>query len=374
VFSQGPFSEKPTTGFEPSGGWFVDQKENLYRRLRPLIFRLPPETAHGVTLTLLRAAGALSPVRGLVQAMFRPAAPGPQVRAFGLTFQNPVGLAAGYDKDGLGWRGLALLGFGHLEVGTVTPLPQAGNPRPRVFRLVEDQAVINRMGFPSRGAAFLARRLSGARPPGLVFGVNIGKNKDTPLEEATADYLALLRTFAPLTDYLAINVSSPNTPGLRSLQTRRALEGLLTPLDAARRQESGRLGKTLPLLVKLAPDLSSEELDGALEAIAATAMDGVIVSNTTLRREGLQSARAGEMGGLSGAPLRQRNTEIVREVIRRTGSRLPVVASGGIMEPADVLEKLEAGAVLVQLYTGLIYHGPALVREILNLPALGAAP
>jgi dihydroorotate dehydrogenase len=346
----------------------------LYHRLRPLIFRLPPETAHGFTLTLLRMSGAFPPARGLLQAMFRPVAPGPEVRTFGLTFQNPVGLAAGYDKDGLGWRGLALLGFGHVEVGTVTPLPQPGNPRPRVFRLVQDDAVINHMGFPSRGGAFLAGRLSGTRPPGLVLGVNIGKNKDTPLEEAAADYLALLRTFAPLADYLAINVSSPNTPGLRSLQTRRALEGLLAPLDAARRQESGRLGKPLPLLVKLAPDLSSEELDGALEAIAATAMDGVIVSNTTLRREGLRSARAAETGGLSGAPLRQRNTEIVREVVRRTGSRLPVVASGGIMEPADVVEKLEAGAVLVQLYTGLIYHGPALVREILNLPALGPAP
>jgi dihydroorotate dehydrogenase len=248
----------------------------------------------------------------------------------------------------------------------VTPLPQPGNPRPRVFRLVEDEAVINRMGFPGRGGAFLTRRLAGARPAGLVLGVNIGKNKDTLLEEAVSDYLSLLRVFAPLADYLAVNVSSPNTPGLRSLQTRRALEQLLTPLEAARREEAGRLGKPLPLLVKLAPDLGSDELDGALEAITAAGMDGVIVSNTTLRREGLRSARAVETGGLSGAPLRPPNTALVREVVRRTGGRLPVIASGGVMRPADALQKLDAGAVLVQLYTGLIYAGPGLVKQVLE--------
>jgi dihydroorotate dehydrogenase len=340
--------------------------DDLYHRLRPLIFRLSPERAHTLTIALLRVAGALPPARRLVRALFRSSAAGPEVHAFGLTFPNPVGLAAGYDKDGLGWRGLALLGFGHLELGTVTPLPQPGNPRPRVFRLVEDEAVINRMGFPGRGAAFLAGRLSGARPPGLVLGVNIGKNKDTSLEGAAGDYLSLLRDFAPLADYLAINVSSPNTPGLRSLQARQALEQLLSPLDAARREAAGRLGKTVPLLVKLAPDLGFGELDGALEAITACGMDGVIVSNTTLRREGLRSARALESGGLSGAPLRRLNTELIREVVRRTGGRLPVVASGGIMRPVDAREKLDAGATLVQLYTGLIYAGPGLVKRVLE--------
>jgi dihydroorotate dehydrogenase len=344
-------------------------EESLYHRLRPLIFRLSPEGAHGVTLALLRLAGALPPARGLLRRAFRPGTPGPAVHAFGLTFPNPVGLAAGYDKDGLGWRGLALLGFGHLELGTVTPLPQPGNPRPRVFRLVDDQAVINRMGFPGRGAAFLAQRLSGARPPGLVLGVNIGKNKATPLEEAAGDYLSLLRTFAPLADYLAVNVSSPNTPGLRSLQARQALGQLLTPLSAARREEADRLDKPLPLLVKLAPDLSSDELDGALDAITAAGMDGVIVSNTTLRREGLRSARAAESGGLSGAPIRSHNTALIREVVRRTGGRLPVVASGGVMRPADAREKLDAGAKLVQLYTGLIYYGPSLAAQTLRLLA-----
>jgi dihydroorotate dehydrogenase len=343
--------------------------DSLYHRLRPLIFRLSPEAAHGVTLALLRAGAAVPPARGLLRQAFRRGVSGPEVHALGLTFPNPVGLAAGYDKDGLGWRGLATLGFGHLELGTVTLLPQPGNPRPRVFRLVEDGAVINRMGFPGRGAAFLAQRLSGARPPGLVIGVNIGKNKDTPLEAAAGDYLSLLRVFAPLADYLAVNVSSPNTPGLRSLQARQALERLLTPLSAARREEAVRLDKPLPILVKLAPDLSSDELDGALHAIMDAGMDGVIVSNTTLRREGLQSARAAESGGLSGAPIRNLNTALIREVVRRSGGRLPVVASGGIMAPADALEKLDAGAVLVQLYTGLIYNGPGLVGQILKLLA-----
>jgi dihydroorotate dehydrogenase len=275
-------------------------------------------------------------------------------------------LAAGYDKDGLGWRGLATLGFGHLELGTVTPRPQPGNSGPRVFRLVEDRAVINRMGFPNRGAEFMVRRLQGSRPEGLILGVNIGKNKDTPMENAAEDYLALVRTFAPLADYLAINVSSPNTPDLRSLQARQALEPLLRALDAERRVRVRALGRPLPLLVKLAPDLTSDGLDGALAAILITGMDGVITSNTTLAREGVTSGVAREVGGLSGAPLRKRNTHLVREVARRTNGRLAIVASGGIMHPEDALEKLAAGATLVQLYTGLIYAGPGLVRRVVE--------
>lgn len=338
----------------------------LYDLLRPLIFRMTPETAHHVTLALLRAGGAVAPARWLLREAFRPAVAGNPVRAFGLTFPNPVGLAAGYDKDGLGWRGLATLGFGHIEVGTVTPRPQAGNPGPRVFRLVDDRAVINRMGFPNRGAAFMARRLGGKRTGGLILGVNIGKNLTTSLEHAGEDYLSLVQTFAPLADYLAINVSSPNTPGLRTLQTRSALEALLRPLDVERRVQSQRLGRHVPLLVKLAPDLTSDELDGALDAILAAGIDGVITSNTTLSRTGLTSPLAGESGGMSGAPARQRNTQIVREVVRYTGGRLPVIASGGIMGRSDAQEKLDAGATLVQLYTGLIYEGPGLVREIVE--------
>jgi dihydroorotate dehydrogenase len=338
----------------------------LYGFLQPWIFRMQPETAHHVTLALLRMGGAVAPARWLLKGAFRPAAVERSVQACGLTFPNRVGLAAGYDKDGLGWRGLATLGFGHIEVGTVTPRPQAGNPGPRVFRLVEDRAVINRMGFPNRGAEFVARRLQGKRPGGLILGVNIGKNLTTSLEHAGEDYLSLVQTFASLADYLAINVSSPNTPGLRSLQTRKALEALLRPLDAERRVQSAALRRHVPLLVKLAPDLNSDDLDGALEALLATAIDGVITSNTTLSRHGLTSALASESGGMSGAPAQQRNTQIVRDVVQRTGGRLTVIASGGIMSPDDAQEKLDAGATLVQLYTGLIYEGPALVKTILN--------
>jgi dihydroorotate dehydrogenase len=327
---------------------------------------MTPEQAHTSTIAGLRLAGSNPLGRALLRLMFRPKINGPAVEAFGLKFSNPLGMAAGYDKDGFGWRGLAGLGFSHIEVGTVTPRAQPGNPRPRLFRLVQDKAVINRMGFNNRGAQFLAGRLAGKRPEGLVLGVNIGKNKDTPLEKAVEDYLSLTRTFAPLADYLAVNVSSPNTPGLRSLQTRQALEGILLPLAAERRAQIRQLDKPLPILVKLAPDMTEDELDGALEAVESAGMDGLIISNTTIGREGLTSAMAKETGGMSGAPLNEKNTRLVRRVVQRCGGRLPVVASGGVMSAADAQAKLDAGAVLVQLYTGLIYEGPGLVCEILN--------
>lgn len=337
----------------------------MYPFLRSLLFRLPPETAHALTLQAIRLAGNLPPVNAVVRAIFR--APQQPVQAFGLTFPNPVGLAAGYDKDGLGWRGLAGLGFGHIEIGTVTPRPQPGNPQPRLFRLIEEQGVINRMGFPGLGAAVAARQLAGKRrPAGLVVGVNIGKNKDTPLEEAAGDYLSLVDTFAPLADYLAVNVSSPNTPGLRKLQGGEALRALLGELAAKRQEQGTRLGRRVPLLVKLAPDLSSEELDQALDAILSTGMDGVIATNTTIGREGLRSPLAAETGGLSGAPLRERSTAMIATISRRTAGKLPVIGVGGIASTADARQKLDAGAVLVQLYTGLIYQGPALVKQILN--------
>jgi dihydroorotate dehydrogenase len=336
----------------------------MYFLLRSLLFRLDPEQAHRLTLSLIGLAGRLPPVRAFLSAWFR--GPDRPVQAFGLTFRNPVGLAAGYDKDGLGWRGLACLGFGHIEVGTVTPRPQPGNPRPRLFRLVAERAVINRMGFPGRGAAFVARQLPPVRRPSpLVLGVNIGKNKDTSFEAAAQDYLSLLTTFAPLADYLAINVSSPNTVGLRRLQARGVLEQLLTALADQRRLEVERLGRPAPLLVKLAPDLTDAELDDALQAILSTGMDGVIATNTTIDRQGLRSPLAGETGGLSGAPLHQRSTEMVRQIYRRTQGRLPIVGVGGVAGAAEAREKLEAGASLVQLYTGLIYVGPGLIRQIL---------
>ncbi len=419
----------------------------MYRILRPLIFGLNPESAHSLTLRLLQLVGAVAPLRALVQAVY--AGPARPVEAFGLRFRNPVGLAAGYDKDGLAWRGLAALGFGHIEIGTVTPKPQPGNPKPRLFRLPQDRALINRLGFPGRGADFVARRLAGGRPPGLVLGVNIGKNKDTPIEAAAGDYVSLLRTFAPLADYLAVNVSSPNTLGLRRLQARAALEGLLAELEHARASyastsdvrpstapaapvllrdrtsfassnlpldpsashrdkpsihrhrsaplETGVGRGTLhsahgtlhsahgtlhpahgtlhpahgtlhpiPLLVKLSPDLTESELDDALEAIVRSHMDGVIASNTTITREGLRSPLAAEGGGLSGAPLAEKSTAMVARIVRRLDGALPVVAVGGVIGPQEASAKLDVGAALVQVYTGLIYAGPGLVKAILE--------
>lgn len=338
----------------------------MYKSLRPLIFMNDPERAHHATINLLALGGSLALGRGIIRAMFPIPQNGPEVKAFGLTFANPLGMAAGYDKEGTAWRGLACLGFGHIEVGTVTPLPQPGNPKPRVFRLVEDEAVINRMGFPGSGAEVMLRHLDHPKPKGLVLGVNIGKNKSTPLESAAEDYVTLVRAFASKADYLAVNISSPNTPGLRNLQKRAALEALLQPIAAERSAQVTALNKLVPVLVKLAPDLSDEELDAALEAVLSAGMDGVIIGNTTLRHEGLTSSHLGQEGGLSGSPLNDLNTAMIRKVYARTAGALPIVASGGVMCAGDAQIKLDAGAVLVQLYTGLIYAGPGLVSGIIN--------
>ncbi len=361
----------------------------MYSLVRAFLFRLDPERAHNLTLSALSVAGAISPARWLLQAMYG-AQPRP-VAAFGLTFKNPVGLAAGYDKDAQAVRALAAWGFGHVEVGTVTPLPQPGNPKPRVFRLLEDEALVNRLGFPSRGSAYVQRRLNpgagnwmaemvGAmgrsqrsreartlrRTAGCIVGVSLGKNKDTPNEQAVLDYLELLQNFARLADYLAINVSSPNTAGLRELQGRKALAALLTQLHLQRRMEQETMHRRLPLLVKLAPDLTESELDDALDVILRTHMDGVIVSDTTLLRENLKSAGSREPGGLSGSPLRRRSEALLKLVVQRVADEIPVVSAGGIMGPDDAKRRLDMGAALVQVYTGLAYRGPGLVKKIVN--------
>jgi len=338
----------------------------VYPFFRSLLFRLEPEKAHALTLHLIRLVGEIAPLRTVLRRQFT--VQSKPVLAFGLTFSNLVGLAGGYDKDGLGWKGLACLGFGHVEVGTVTPLAQEGNPKPRVFRLVEDQALINRMGFPGRGVEFVTRQLAKPRPPGFIIGVNLGKNKNTPLEEAEKDYLKLVQELAGLADYLAINVSSPNTVGLRRLQAREELEKLLAALGQERRalRLSQKIQKPIPLLVKLAPDLSSEELDDALRAILDTGMDGIIATNTTLQREGLASSFSREMGGLSGAPLFSQSLEVVSQIFRRTQGRLPIIGVGGIANASSARAMLNAGATLVQVYTGLIYQGPGLVKQILS--------
>jgi dihydroorotate dehydrogenase len=333
---------------------------------RPLLFRLDPEHAHALTLRLLAAAGSLPLVRALLRRKFRLEDPQLAVEAFGLKFPNPLGLAAGYDKDGAALPGLACLGFGHIELGTVTPRPQAGNPRPRIFRLPQDEALINRMGFPNAGAEALLRRLRRRRPDDVRVGVNIGKGADTLLERAADDYLALLRLFHGACDYLAINVSSPNTLGLRRLQARGHLETLLQALADERLELAASSGKRVPMLVKLAPDLSDAELADAIEAILRTGMDGVIATNTTVERGGLVSPRRDETGGLSGRPLRARSTDVVRRIVGLSQGRLTVVGVGGVFELRDVQEKLDAGAVLVQVYTGLVYRGPGLARAVLS--------
>ncbi len=370
----------------PRTAAYLNDNYTMYQLLRPLLFRLAPETAHHLTLQAVQFAGKFPPSYQLLLQLYK--APDKPVQAFGLTFKNPIGLAAGYDKDGVAVHGLAALGFGHLEVGTVTPMAQPGNPRPRVFRLVEDEAVINRMGFPGYGSAYMARSLRGRQkrvgpfrsvlgtaskkqpdrpnwPNGIVLGVNIGKNKSTPNEEAVLDYLALLQIFAPLADYLAINISSPNTVGLRQLQGRAALEGLLSQLDIQRRMEEKQLEKRIPLLVKLAPDLSEQELHDAVDVILSTHMDGIIATNTTLARDGITASHREETGGLSGSPLRVRSEAVLSHLVKQVDGKIPIVGVGGIMSPDDAKKRLDLGAALIQVYTGLVYQGPGLVKKIL---------
>ena len=349
----------------------------LYPLLRPLLFALDPERAHALSLLALRAMGAVPPLRAL-QRRLLPRVEDP-VAALGLRFPNRVGLAAGYDKDARGLAGLAALGFGHVEIGTVTPRPQPGNPRPRLFRLVDERSVINRLGFPSQGAAAVAARLR-RRPADVVVGINIGKQRETPVEAAVEDYLALLETFAPLADYLTVNVSSPNTPGLRRLETGEELGRLLLPLtrrrdelagsgvvvaagaDAAAVQPSGG-ARRVPLLVKFSPDLAPDDLDAAVDAALGAGVDGIVATNTTLSRAGAVSPQAGEAGGLSGALLTTASTAALARVARRAAGRALVIGAGGVLGGADALAKRAAGADLVQLYTGLVYRGPRLIRE-----------
>ncbi len=337
----------------------------IYPLSRALLFRLDPEVAHRMSLAAIARVGRVPPLRAAVASVYGVPEAEP-VEAFGLRFSNRVGLAAGYDKDGEAWRGLAALGFGHIEIGTVTPEPQPGNPRPRVFRLVEERSLINRMGFPGRGAAYVAERVRGRSPGGTVIGVNIGKQKGTPLEDAADDYEELIDVFGPLADYLAVNISSPNTPDLRRLQERALLGALLGRIAARRNEVADRLGRRVPVLVKLAPDLTDEHLVTAVDEISEAGIDGIIATNTTISREGLEHPLANEEGGLSGAALTERSTRIVARIHEHAGGAIPIVGAGGIMGPADARAKLDAGAVLVQIYTGLVYEGPALVKRILK--------
>jgi dihydroorotate dehydrogenase len=343
----------------------------LYELARPLLFHIDPETAHALALPSFRLAQRL----GLAGLPGRAIA-GPRVRAMGLDFPNPVGLAAGLDKDGEFIDALAAFGFGFLEVGTVTPRPQPGNPRPRMFRIVEREAIINRMGFNSSGVARLAENVRRARYDGIL-GVNIGKNFDTPVERAAEDYVACLEQVYPLASYVTVNVSSPNTKGLRQLQRADELGALLAALAGARDRLARTHGRRVPLALKIAPDLDDEEIAAIARALLDHGIDAAIATNTTVSRNGVEGlAHADEAGGLSGAPLRPLATAAVRKLGAALEGRIPIIGVGGIMSAEDAREKLDAGASLVQVYTGLVYRGPALVRRIvagLAAPAARAA-
>lgn len=330
---------------------------SLYERaLRPLLFRLEAEQAHHLGMGFLKFASSVPPLLTFLRRFQPPFKP---INVFGLDFPNPIGLAAGFDKNGVALPAWEALGFGFVEIGTVTAKAQPGNPSPRLFRYPEQQALINRLGFNNDGADAVAARLRAlyARGawPGIPVGINIGKSKVTPLEEAAEDYLYSFRTLCEFADYLVINVSSPNTPGLRSLQGAEALAPLLRQM-----KEENREGKK-PILLKIAPDLNNAELEQIIATCEREEIAGIIATNTTLDHAALGPARD-EAGGLSGAPLRERATEFVRAIKART--QLPVIGVGGIMTAEDAAERLAAGASLLQIYTGYVYRGPAFLREI----------
>jgi dihydroorotate dehydrogenase len=329
----------------------------IYEHLvRPLLFSLSAETAHNLAIRNLRAASNWPAALRQLEH-FRP--PPKPTTVFGLTFPNPVGLAAGFDKNGVAIPAWAALGFGFVEVGTVTAEPQPGNPKPRIFRYPEQQALINRLGFNNNGADVIASRLRALREssrwPTIPVGINLGKSKVTPLEEAVDDYLYSFRLLAPIADYVVLNVSSPNTPGLRSLQTHDALEQLLRAIN--RENESA----SKPVLLKIAPDLSVTDLEQIIATCERNGLAGIIATNTTLDHSAIPKS-LDQPGGLSGRPLREKSTQFVRAI--RARSQLPIVASGGISDAASAREKLAAGAQLLQVYTGYVYRGPGLLREI----------
>ncbi len=330
----------------------------IYSLVRPLLFALEAETAHHFTLEALRRLHGY----GLVPAA--PPAPAQCARrVMGIDFPNPVGLAAGLDKDGDYIDALAALGFGCIEIGTVTPRPQPGNPRPRLFRLPAAHALINRLGFNSGGVDRLVENVKRARYRG-VLGINIGKNAGTPMERATEDYVDCLRKVYPHASYVTVNISSPNTRDLRQLQHGAEFDRLLGALQAERQRLADAHGKSIPLAVKIAPDLDAAQLESIAGLLKRHRVDAVIATNTTVTREGVAGLpHAGEAGGLSGAPLTARSTQVVRDLAQALQGALPIIAVGGIMSGADARDKITTGASLVQLYSGLVYRGPALVRE-----------
>ena len=332
--------------------------------VKPALFNLDAERAHHLVFDNLRRAARLPGAKALLRGLYDFQDPSLAREVFGLKFPNPVGLAAGFDKNAALTDELATLGFGFVEIGTVTPRPQAGNPQPRLFRLPQDEALVNRMGFNNDGAAAVAARLAGRRNRQLIIGGNIGKNKDTPNERAAEDYVASFEALAEVVDYFVVNVSSPNTPNLRQLQEKKPLIALLQQVQ----ERNLNRAQPRPLLLKIAPDLTDSQLDDILEIAQETKLSGLVATNTTISRDTLASepgyvASLGA-GGLSGRPLRARATEVIRYLHQRSQGALPIIGAGGIHSAADAQEKLAAGASLIQLYTGFIYEGPALVSQI----------
>ncbi|MBI1174971.1 MAG: quinone-dependent dihydroorotate dehydrogenase [Sideroxydans sp.] len=330
----------------------------MYPLLRPLLFTLAPETAHHLTLDGLQTAYDL----GLLPLVARRPADDPRT-VMGLEFPNPVGLAAGLDKNGEYIDALAALGFGFIEIGTITPRPQPGNPQPRLFRLPAAQGIINRMGFNNHGVDALVENVKRARFKGIL-GINIGKNADTPIENAACDYLTCLRKVYTHASYVAVNISSPNTKNLRQLQGGDELDSLLAQLKAEQTSLADLHGKYVPLAVKIAPDLDNEQVSQIAALLVKHRIDGVIATNTTLSRDGVENlAHGNEAGGLSGAPVRSKSTAVIRQLANALDGALPIIGVGGILGGAHAVEKISAGAALVQIYSGLIYSGPALVAE-----------
>lgn len=330
----------------------------MYALLRPALFQLDPETAHHATLTGLNAAYSLG-----LSGLLAPRIPDDPRTVMGLVFPNPVGLAAGLDKNGDCINGLAALGFGFIEIGTVTPLPQPGNPRPRLFRLPQAKAIINRMGFNNDGVDQLIRNVQQADFKGIL-GINIGKNAVTPIANAADDYLICLRKVYAHASYITINISSPNTKNLRQLQDETELKNLLSLLKAEQRKLADLHGKYVPIALKIAPDMAGEQIAQIARLLLQHGMDGVIATNTTLSREGVENLpHSAETGGLSGAPVKCKSTAVIRRLAAELQGAIPIIGVGGILNGADAAEKIRAGASLVQIYSGLIYRGPALVSE-----------
>jgi len=334
----------------------------MYQLIKPLLFRFDPENIHHFVTSSLKVVNKIWGARAIQKSLYDLNDPALEREVFGLKFKNPVGLGAGFDKNASMISELANFGFGFIEIGTVTPLPQPGNDKPRMFRLPKDEALINRMGFNNQGVDVVVQKLKNVKRDGLIIGGNIGKNKVTPNEDAVSDYIKCFDALFDVVDYFVVNVSSPNTPGLRDLQEKEPLKKILNTLQ----QRNLKNNVSRPILLKIAPDLTNDQLDDIVEIVTETKIAGIIATNTTLSRDGLYSAESlkSQAGGLSGKPLTKRSTEVIRYISEKSGKSFPIIGVGGVQTAKDAIEKLEAGASLVQVYTGFIYEGPSIVKNI----------